>query len=235
MKINVLSDYSINASQLSQNFFDGLLDKKINQMALIAIGLVVAAITAYCLIKLCFKPKAETSPGDDDPKQPGKAEEKEKTEPATESPVIETAQPAKSPKTDQKEKSHNIDTPPAEHSKEEPQEKLEKPASPCSETPKIEKKEPVENSADTKFEPTTVEVEKDDPPATEEKEARDPHVRNVLLVGRSRSGKSSFLDVLKDMCHIVPPMTLFYTTREPVLTELKIADYTLRVMDTPVL
>ena len=240
MKINAIGNHSINASQLSQNFLDGLLDKKINQMALIAIGLVVAAITAYCLIKLCFKPKAETSQGEDDSQNPGQVAEKEKSEPATESPVIETAQPAESPKTDQKEKSHNIDTPPAEHSKEEPQEKVEKEGSPQPEevkagpeTPKVEKREPEEILADPKVEPTTVEVEKDDPLTAEEKEARDPHVRNVLLVGRSRSGKSSFLNVLKDMCHIVPPLTLFYTTREPVLTELKIADYTLRVLDTP--
>lgn len=58
-------------------------------------------------------------------------------------------------------------------------------------------------------------------------------VVNVLMVGRSRSGKSTLMEMLQDPFYISPDMNLFYTTAQPKQTEIKLNDYTFRVLDTP--
>jgi len=69
----------------------------------------------------------------------------------------------------------------------------------------------------------------------------ETQTRNVLLVGRTRSGKSTTLGVLKDPCYIPETDTIFSETVEPSfrsfslqnVTENSTQEITLNIIDTP--
>jgi len=63
--------------------------------------------------------------------------------------------------------------------------------------------------------------------------------RNVLIVGRTRSGKSTAVGVLKDPCHEPKDMSIFSDTVDPKFQSFSLDDkdsatkYTLNIIDTP--
>jgi len=63
--------------------------------------------------------------------------------------------------------------------------------------------------------------------------------RNVLIVGRTRSGKSTAIGVLKDPCHEPKEMSIFSDTVDPKFSSFSLDDketsikYTLNIIDTP--
>lgn len=67
--------------------------------------------------------------------------------------------------------------------------------------------------------------------------------RNVIVVGRTRSGKSTFVEVLKDVAHQPPQMSIFSETRDPAFRSFAIGidqddgsiprKFTINVVDTP--
>jgi len=63
--------------------------------------------------------------------------------------------------------------------------------------------------------------------------------RNVLIVGRTRSGKSTAVGVLKDPCHSPKSMSIFSDTVEPKFQSFSLDNkesstkYTLNIIDTP--
>lgn len=59
------------------------------------------------------------------------------------------------------------------------------------------------------------------------------HVFNIILIGRSRSGKSTLLNMLKMICQLASASGIFYATRLPALSEFTLFGYTFRVLDTP--
>eukprot|EP01087_Luapelamoeba_hula_P022097 TRINITY_DN784_c0_g1_i4.p1 TRINITY_DN784_c0_g1~~TRINITY_DN784_c0_g1_i4.p1 ORF type:complete len:529 (-),score=128.63 TRINITY_DN784_c0_g1_i4:255-1841(-) len=78
---------------------------------------------------------------------------------------------------------------------------------------------------------------------------RNIHHRNVILVGRSRAGKSMLLEVLKDPFQVAPPVSFYAQTKEPFVRSLLVSHcksvakahkkgepiprYLVRVVDTP--
>eukprot|EP01126_Amoeba_proteus_P036826 TRINITY_DN3764_c0_g2_i1.p1 TRINITY_DN3764_c0_g2~~TRINITY_DN3764_c0_g2_i1.p1 ORF type:complete len:526 (-),score=114.25 TRINITY_DN3764_c0_g2_i1:85-1662(-) len=61
--------------------------------------------------------------------------------------------------------------------------------------------------------------------------------RNLILLGRIRSGKSTFLEVLKRPDHLADQMSLYAETRDPKLHRFTVkyqeTNYNINVMDTP--
>jgi len=63
--------------------------------------------------------------------------------------------------------------------------------------------------------------------------------RNVLIVGRSRAGKSTAVGVVKDACYEPKMMSIFSETRDPKFQSFSLDDsekdvkYTLNIVDTP--
>jgi len=100
------------------------------------------------------------------------------------------------------------------------------------------KKIPIEDVKDLQYA-----IRKGDPFPLEATETR-----NVLIVGRTRSGKSTAIGVLKDPCHEPKEMSIFSDTVDPKFqsfsldnkdptsdntTESKKTKYTLNIIDTP--
>lgn len=56
---------------------------------------------------------------------------------------------------------------------------------------------------------------------------------NVLLVGRSRSGKTTLMNVLEDPFFIAPEGSMFFSTVLPKESETKLNGCTFKVLDTP--
>ncbi|CAF1633759.1 unnamed protein product [Didymodactylos carnosus] len=59
--------------------------------------------------------------------------------------------------------------------------------------------------------------------------------RNILLLGRTRSGKTTMKNMLKDPRHISDGLTLYSQTKYPTLNQIKIDDHNmqLNIIDTP--
>lgn len=67
--------------------------------------------------------------------------------------------------------------------------------------------------------------------------------RNVIIVGRTRSGKSTFVEVMKDVAFQPPQMSIFSQTRDPAFRSFSIGidqndgsiprKFTINVVDTP--
>lgn len=64
-------------------------------------------------------------------------------------------------------------------------------------------------------------------------ETHFPKQTNVLIVGRTHSGKSTISNVLENVCNVAEPASLFGLTQEPKLHESKIGGYQVQVLDTP--
>jgi len=67
----------------------------------------------------------------------------------------------------------------------------------------------------------------------------ETHTRNVLMVGKTRSGKSTAVGVLKDPCFIPKGMSIFSDTVDPKFASFSLDDtkvstkFTFNVIDTP--
>jgi len=67
---------------------------------------------------------------------------------------------------------------------------------------------------------------------------RSTEVRNILLVGRSRSGKSTVIRTLKTVENVVKPLTIFSETKSVNFKNFSLRgedqlDYTFNIIDTP--
>ena len=72
--------------------------------------------------------------------------------------------------------------------------------------------------------------------------AQETTTRNVLLVGRTRAGKTTFRHVVQDVTHVPSEASLFSNTKDAKRTSISIEDfqegrpslhYTLNIVDTP--
>jgi len=67
----------------------------------------------------------------------------------------------------------------------------------------------------------------------------ETQTRNILIVGRTRSGKSTAVGILKDPCHEPKEMSIFSDTVDPKYQSFALDDkvknikYTINVIDTP--
>jgi len=102
-----------------------------------------------------------------------------------------------------------------------------------------------EEEAATTHEPTIAEAERDEVRKiiyrNDEYKFIETETRNVLLVGRTRSGKSTAMEVLKDPCYVPKSDTIFSETVEPAFKSFSIQnivkeqteEVTLNIIDTP--
>ena len=82
-------------------------------------------------------------------------------------------------------------------------------------------------------EPTNEAVDTAPAKPAKPKIVRDIKERNILIVGRSRSGKTTLVNSIEDVCQVGEPGSIFFSTREPKLQTTDLSEYKFRVLDTP--
>ena len=233
--------------------------KKILVVATLALS-CIAALFLFC--KCCLKAKKEDKSDLDDAGQKTDAL-KNKIAPKVEQPKVDQKktkppkkEPKAEPKTEQFKKEPKAE-PKTEQFKKEPKaepktEQLKK--EPTAEQPEEELKgkskgeQPKEElkgkskaehaQEETKVEQKTAEPTneaEDTAPAkpAKPKIVRDIKERNILIVGRSRSGKTTLVNSIEDVCQVGEYGSIFFSTREPKLQTTDLSEYKFRVLDTP--
>jgi GTP-binding protein EngB required for normal cell division len=200
------------ALSFTENFFSSITAQQ--KRILVVATLALSSMTALYLIwrGCCFTAKEIKTDLDDDTRKVDQQKE-------TISPKVHKVEtPKASPtKTGQEKKQSQAATDQIE---------LEKEQSPAKPT--------VEPQEGKKAESELEEVKKEELQEIPEEEiVRDEKTQNILLIGRSRSGKTTLINLLEEVCQVVGMGSLFYATREPELHELELSDYRLRVVDTP--
>lgn len=182
-----------------------LQQKKILVIATVALS----SIAAICLFYTCFfkaKEKDQQSLNAADQKADA---QKEKI-------VIQQKQ---EPQPEQKTEQAKIEEPVGEPKTEQPKEGNE-----------------VEPEAKAEQSETIPEVEQKEELPKEEIERvppKDEKVRNILIEGQRRTGKTTVLNVLGNIFHAAKKTSFFAKTKEPKLRESELSGYKFRALETP--